>query len=466
MKFLILGLIIFGGLFLVLGLYIQTAQPPEPLAEQKIELPENAPPPTKIPESQIPETSPAAAEDAQEPKKELSSCVKIGGYVCAETSEETCGSSWLKASDSDRCCASKCVSQPVYTENPETGKINLRNCYPNENKNKVAVIIKKNGIYDNPAVALAISDYLDAVRKNLGMENAGLKKFSGLTMSDFNKFVDKLYLDENAAYMILAGDDLPNAEVTETNQLNQSVVLSGLAFVNRDSKPEACIDIAFSQIVPRLLDPNEEKVNFVISRFRKYAEYHQNPLLYLNQYQKKVLRIQHDPKATQIGAPLTFYPLGYQIVTEEIFNSDHEAVRNALNEKSLIARFDVHGLQNLVGIGINGQNLPADSYSAYYTTIQEYSDFVKKNGPPSLFVDAGACQATTIKYRDEKFCCWPQTFLESDAWAYYSFSIGSGGIDTPVTKAMLEEKFIGKAVRKTSPPSYFIFGDILARLSI
>lgn len=394
------------------------------------------------------------------PHTKLASCGNLGGNICSETAEETCSSTWLETSDSKRCCAIKCVSQPVYTKSPETGKVNVRNCYPNENKNKVAVIIKENGIYDNSAVNLAVSSYLAAVKKDIGIESAGLKKFTGASMPELSTFVDGLYLRENAAYIILAGDDLPNSQVTEGDQTNENVVLSGLAFVRRGFEVNACQDIAFSQIVPRLLDQESGKVNFVISRFNTYAKYHLNPSFYLDQYQRRVLRVKHDPEALQIGMALPFSPLGYGIPTKEVFNSNHEAVRSALSEKSLIARFDVHGSENLVGIGINSKNLPADDYFAYYTTPEEYSNFLKNNGSPSLFVDAGSCQATTIKYRDEKFCCWPQTFLESDVWAYYSYSQGQ---DAKESKAMLEEPFIGKAVRKTSPV-YFIFGDILARL--
>ena len=57
---------------------------------------------------------------------------------------------------------------------------------PDPTKNKVAVVIGKEGIYDSERVASQVSEYFKAVRKDLGIENAGLKKFEGKTLNDIS----------------------------------------------------------------------------------------------------------------------------------------------------------------------------------------------------------------------------------------------------------------------------------------
>ena len=82
-------------------------------------------------------------------------------------------------------------------------------CFPDSSKNKVTVLIAKDGIYDNEEIGLQASKYFDSVKKDLNIENAGLKKFEGKTFEELDKFVDDIYLNDDVGYIILLGDDLP-----------------------------------------------------------------------------------------------------------------------------------------------------------------------------------------------------------------------------------------------------------------
>lgn len=50
---------------------------------------------------------------------------------------------------------------------PGTGRLLSCTCTPNENKNKITVLLKKNGIYDNHGIEEDIISYFEAVNRNL-----------------------------------------------------------------------------------------------------------------------------------------------------------------------------------------------------------------------------------------------------------------------------------------------------------
>ncbi len=75
-------------------------------------------------------------------------------------------------------------------------------CEPEPDKNKVAVVIAKDGIYDTNTISSQILEYHEAVKKDLDIENIGIKKFDGTTISELDKFIDELYLRENIAYIV------------------------------------------------------------------------------------------------------------------------------------------------------------------------------------------------------------------------------------------------------------------------
>ena len=79
-------------------------------------------------------------------------------------------------------------------------------CKPEQEKNKVTVVIVKDGIYDTGIISSQISAYYEAVNKDLNIENVGIKKFDGETINELDNFVEELYLRENVAYIVLIGD--------------------------------------------------------------------------------------------------------------------------------------------------------------------------------------------------------------------------------------------------------------------
>ena len=85
-------------------------------------------------------------------------------------------------------------------------------CKPEPEKNKVAIVIVKDGIYDTGIISSQISAYYEAVNKDLSIEDVGIKKFDGETINELDNFVEELYLRENVAYIVLIGDDLPVAD--------------------------------------------------------------------------------------------------------------------------------------------------------------------------------------------------------------------------------------------------------------
>lgn len=385
------------------------------------------------------------------------SCSESNGFLCSESSSETCEGSWIEAKDSKRCCSIPCSKQPICKINPETGKKNLCYCEPNENKNKVSVIIKKKGVYDNEEIKNSILAYFEGIKKDLRIQNAGITEFDGNSILELDKLVDSLYLNKDVAYIILIGDNLPVGDITEEDQTNLFAIESKLQYANREKIMDSCRDLGISYILPPVYYSNDEKIFFVKKLIDRYADYHNNPAYYFSQYKKAILRIEHDPKKTEIGAPLTFSKLNYALPVTEVFNSAHEDVRAKFKEKYLVAKFDVHGAENFVGLGINYRNLPENDYYAFYTTLEDYSNFVKENGQPFLFIDSGACQATTIKYKNIRYCCWPQILLESGAWTYYLI-----GGSSDMEKAITNGKPIGYNIRKILNQQNIIFGDILA----
>lgn len=88
-------------------------------------------------------------------------------------------------------------------------------CFPDSSKDKISFIIAENGVYDNEQIRLQVSRYFDSVKKDLNIDNAGIKKFPGKTIDELDEFVDGLYLNDDVGYIILLGDDLPISTYNE-----------------------------------------------------------------------------------------------------------------------------------------------------------------------------------------------------------------------------------------------------------
>jgi len=382
----------------------------------------------------------AAAEQA---------CEQAGGKLCQEY--EFCESSTIVLSQTDRCCSVSCAtvtqfdfsSQKHCGINPQSGKFNYCYCEPNKDKNKIAVVVKQGSLYDSSLIDSRVLTYFKAVKKDLNIENAGFKKFEGSTIEELDKFIDSLYLNDGAGYVILIGDDLPVADVTVANMSNLHAIYDKLSCVKKDCDSLSCHDVAISYILPPVSYQPDQKAEFISKILETYAGYHNNFETIINNYQKSVLHIQ-DPEGFT-GSPI----LGYALPVTAVMNTDYQKAETELKNKHFILSIGAHGGSTIVGLGLDNKQ---------YVTLEEYLSFTKENGIPALLVDNGACYGIALKEAGKNYCCWPQIFMESGVWAEYALS---GGLET---RKIISEDSLGLAVRKTIPYQYFIFGDILAHL--
>lgn len=111
----------------------------------------------------------------------------------------------------------------MYLWNMPTHIYDQRDCEPDASKNKVVVVIQKEGIFDKDIITSRISEYFASVKKDLNIDNAGLKKFEGTTIDELDKFVDGLYLDDDVGYIVLVGDDLPVGNTSEEPSSRQYI---------------------------------------------------------------------------------------------------------------------------------------------------------------------------------------------------------------------------------------------------
>jgi hypothetical protein len=149
-----------------------------------------------------------------------------------------------------------------------------------------------------------------------------------------------------------------------------------------------------------------------------------------------------------------------------VYNNEYSRVLEEMKEKHRILYLRVHGNPANVGMGLYGprqvQSMPPDGGAPYTTTLEDYSQFVDEYGTPALFVDSGACYSISIKdFGMTGFspCCWPQVYMDSGVWVYYSVS---NGFD--VEKDISDGGMIGLALRKNVVSQFFVYGDILAHV--
>ncbi len=380
----------------------------------------------------------------------------------------------------------------VYSLESERYVFTVKSCEPDLTKNKVAVVIAKDGIYDNGEVSDHISAYFAAVKNDLNIDSAGVKKFEGKDMaglSELDAFVEGLYKNDGVAYIILLGDDLPIGNVT--NESTYAQYFKGIevprpiddvgrelecvdydcyARVPLDSNVPApcksnckilhiCSDIAVSIIVPPVAYSSEEKVNFVNKILETYAGYHNNfdPLRQI--YPRSLLAIQDvivNKKAEKFTGDT-----GYGLPMTLVFDNETARVESELKQKHMVMMLGTHGSRWGAGIG-----LLTEGYAVGYTTSERYLNFSRENGPPALIVESVACEATILKSDGIAHCCWPQIHMESGTWAYYSFgNLGDmleGDVFNSFRNGVSNQETIGMAVRKNIRINNIIFGDILA----
>jgi hypothetical protein len=420
-------------------------------------------------------------------------CANAGGDLCEDQKEfceiETLDlSAVLNTTARSRCCPVACKAFTEYefaskrhcTRNLLTWIFNYCYCEPNKQKNKVAIITLKNGIYDNDTIDSQILAYYEAVKKDLKIGNAGLKKVEGTKMSDLDKFIDNLYLNDNVGYVILVGDDLPVADVTNVSYENFHDMYRKLECVKQDCTLHACSDVAVSYILPPFTYSNQEKSDFILNVLKTYTQYHDNFAEISKKYKKSVLNLMDHLGYSEEGHMGLADPkerLGYNLPQVVIFNTDYQKVADEFKRKYIVSKMLIHGDPTTgrdMSISIIGNQtlsqfgpefLSGEHTVPYYTNVDEFLEFTKENGAPALFVEIFSCGDMLIKSpkNDPRYCCWPQAFIDSGTWLYYSFG-GSSEELIKIRKSISNEKTVGMAVRKTIMQQDFFIGDILAHI--
>ncbi len=426
------------------------------------------------------------------PKMEMT-CADAGGYLCEDQKEfceiETIDlSAVLNTSARSRCCPVKCLPFTEYefsskkhcTRNLLTWTIDYCYCEPNKEKNKVAVVILKNGIYDNDAIDSQILAYYDAVKKDLNIDNAGLKKVEGTKMSELDKFIDNLYLNDNVGYVVLVGEDLPVANVSSISSENFHDLYRKLECVKQDCTLHSCSDVAISYILPPFTYSNQEKSDFILNLLKTYTGYHDDFDVLSRKYKKSVLHLmdyQGYAEGEHMGLADPKEKLGYNLPKVVIFNTNYQKVADEFKRKYIVSYMTIHGDPTTgrdMSISIIGNKtlsqygpefLSGTHTVPYYTEIDEFLEFTRENGAPALFVEIYSCGDMIIKspVNDPRYCCWPQAFIDSGTWAYYAFG-GSREEVIRMRKSLSNEETAGLAIRKTIMQQDFLIGDILAHI--
>ncbi|MBI4919511.1 hypothetical protein HY837_06265 [archaeon] len=360
-------------------------------------------------------------------------------------------------------------SKVSYDISEETGKPDQYYCSYDESRNKVTIIIKKNGVYDNFQTVSKLNEYFVAVKNHLNLYDAGVKKFSGSTISQFDGFIEDLVKNENVGYIILVGADLPIVKTTENKlMLDFGTINEIYSYVERKREVglNECADVAISTIVSPQILTSQEKNDFVQKVFNNFINYHKNTEEIFKEFQNTLV-IDWDDNLDEsvgmhLGEPLNpnkfsdyrniyFYPTTY------ILNTEFGKMKNELKKKPLILMYHIHGSENTLGFGLNGKQM---SFNDIYTTPSEILDLYNQQGHISLFtnVDA-ACGQQWLSDRESKFCCWPQTWLKTGVWTVLDV-VGDPYHNT-FERSLFKEKIVGKALRKTFHSQSMLYGDIL-----
>ncbi len=356
---------------------------------------------------------------------------------------------------------------------PKTGKESNCSCIVNQNKNKFTVIIKKNGVLDNNIIKQKLNLFLDSVKNDLNIDNIGISYFDGNSIPELDMFIEELYHNEDVGYVTVIGDelDLLKIEKGPSEALDFDLSLVGKEWNLprneqgiREINPDAyCREVAISWILPPMLYTDNEKIDFIAGVLDRYTKYHNNENNILNQYQDDYLHIQWENGHTNLGTDLSMSEKGYIKDKVLIWNHEHDKIETELEKKHYLLYYNVHGSPIMIGLGLN-PNDETNEYSAVYTKLDEFSEFVEQTGTPALLVQAGSCGSVVtggISYDNNKNCCWPQRFLNAGTWAYYA--IGGGGDRIyNMEKLFSTEPFFGHAIRNNPIGQYIIFGDITA----
>ena len=385
-------------------------------------------------------------------------------------------------------------SEVICEINPVTGKSDWCYCSYDETRYRVAIIIKENGTYDEQGVIAKFAQYFTAVKNHLNIDNAGVKKFGGATAEEFDRFIEGLAKNEMVGYAIIVGMDLPVVVVAEDDSQNPKTgewffgkgildldnVNNIYSYVERSRND--CKDIALSFVfAPRNYNESERR-DFVVSVFSNFVDHHSDFQATIGEFSQSILIDVWDDNLSDIGGEIK---LGWDIgldpeknpeYTANLYfytpvfalNSDPARINSEFKNKHLLLMYYVHGGPDIVGLGFHEPVRTtstdiAEIYNQIYTSNQDVLDFYESNGKIFLFVDVlGSCNADVLyAYNANKFCCWPQAWLNTGAWVV--FDVGNKG-HYSFERWAYNEKVIGKALRKTHHNQGMVYGDILATL--
>jgi len=343
-----------------------------------------------------------------------------------------------------------------------------------ESKNKLAVLVKKDGVFDSIQIIEKLNVFLDAVKSDLNLDNVGVFQAPATSLDILDEFVENLYYQENVGYIIMIGNDLawdndhwkninPDIE-TAFLYVNDELCYLEPREPDQQGKPSGSSDykdIAISWIfAPDICDSNktidqinEIKKDIVEDIISTYTSYHNNPKEILNKFIQSCLYI-YDQNSLN-----TFYEREfnnrYQFDWTLVMNTDYEKIEEELQKNHLISTYRVHGTKTVLMIN--------QSESEAFTSVDDYQEFIKNNDLPSLFIDAGACESSVFQ-RDCSSTssgvqyCWPQVNICNGVWAYYT------SISSPACKEVSSTStFIGYVLRHHQT-STIVFGDITAHL--
>ena len=357
---------------------------------------------------------------------------------------------------------------------PRTGKRSRCRCIAAQEKDRLSVIINKDGVMDTELIRQKADLFLESVKDDLGITHIGISYFKGTSIADLDSFIEDLFYDKDVGYVIVIGDELDllkggKMPWLEALDFDLSLVGKDWNLPDGDLNPDAlCREVAVSWILPPLKYSDDRKVNFIARVLENYARYHSNKDGVLDQYRDDYLHIQWENGHPSLGSDLSLEERGYTKDRVLVWNHEHDRVERELQERHYLLSYNVHGARNVIGIGLN-PNDEAQEYPAVYTTLGEYKAFVDQVGfPPTLLVQASSCGsmiAQGIDHHSEVDCCWPQTMLDTGAWAYYSIGGGGDSISS-LEKSLSTGKFFGRAVRDAPTGQYIIFGDITAHFPI
>ena len=351
----------------------------------------------------------------------------------------------------DDVVASLAENKLVCELNPETGKENLCYCKQPEHKSKSAVVIKKDGSFDEESLTQKIIQYLESVQQDVDVMLAeeSILRFEGKTKEEFMSFLGNAYDEQNVAYVVIVGDDLPILEklvehcpegdcegIEETQTFLDK---DGLGEVRKsDDNPEfSCKEQVISLVMPPLEYSEEEKKEFVSDILDRMSEFHTNPDAVFNGYRNELLGIHYFDEGTPLGDFVGINPI---FPVYETYNTNQIEVRQKISERPIVTAYHVHGhtSNNTMGL-VEGR---------IEVFIDDWISFAEENPDPTFFIHPHACQSFGVGEDGRRECCWPQIFMKTGAYAFGK-----------ITENFFDEPFIGKAYQRDAGGTNVIFGD-------